>query len=97
MNGDKQWIMCRNFSRDEITKWMNLLKTQSKNNEGVRLRKLQHTDFPSIQGPWTPYTFKDPTENIVEYPNKELSKPLIHRKTATEELLEIFNKNVQIS
>ena len=96
MNGDKQWVSCHNYSKQDISKWLNLLRTQSGNTTGFRLRKLQHTDHPSIQGPWTPYTFKDPAENLAEYPNTELSKPKIQLKTATDELLEIFN-SVQIS
>ncbi|KAJ3627739.1 hypothetical protein MTP99_015091 [Tenebrio molitor] len=79
LNGEKQWISCRNLTKEEITKWLTLLKTQSGNH----------------QGPWTPYTFKDPAENIVEYPNKELSKARILHKTATEELLEIFNRQAE--
>jgi large subunit ribosomal protein L43 len=95
LNGEKQWISCRNLTKEEITKWLTLLKTQSGNHQGMRLRKLIHTDHPSIQGPWTPYTFKDPAENVVEYPNKELSKARVLHKTATEELLEIFNRQAE--
>ncbi|KAF5281076.1 hypothetical protein FQR65_LT14872 [Abscondita terminalis] len=67
LNGDKQTIFCHNFSRDEIGKWLNLVKTQSGNHDGTRLRKLWHTEHPSIQGPWTPYTFRDPQLNLVDF------------------------------
>lgn len=93
VNGEKQWINCRNLTKDEIAKWLNLIKSQSGDKTGFRIRKLIHTDHPSIQGPWTPYTFKNPEENLVKYPNPELSQPKILEKTATQELLDIFNKS----
>lgn len=58
VNGETQWINARQFTDDEVLKWLNLLKSQASNRSGVRLRKLIHTDNPSIQGPWTPYTFR---------------------------------------
>ncbi|KAB0801845.1 hypothetical protein PPYR_04031 [Photinus pyralis] len=92
LNGDQQSIYCRNFSREEISKWLNLLLSQSGNHDGTRLRKLWHTEHPSIQGPWTPYTFRDPMLNLVKFPNADLSKVLNQPKTATEQLLELFEK-----
>lgn len=88
--------MCHGFSREEIVKWLNLVKTQTGNHDGTRLRKLWHTDHPSIQGPWTPYTFREPSLNIVEFPNEELSKPLNQPISASEQLLEIFKKQQNI-
>lgn len=38
-------------------------------NPVERLRKYQHTDHPSIQGPWTPWTHRDPEINITEFPS----------------------------
>lgn len=70
---------------------MNLLKTQS-GSSGTRLRKLWHTDYPSIQGPWTPYTFRDPALNLATFPNVELSNAPNQQKSATQELLELFEK-----
>lgn len=48
---------------------MELLRTQSFNGETLRLRKHWHTEFPSIQGPWSPFTFKNPKDNITVFPN----------------------------
>lgn len=62
--------MCvANYSREDIVKWMELLRTQIHDTPSVRFRKLWHTEFPSIQGPWTPFTFKDPKLNLEHYPN----------------------------
>ncbi|KRT80435.1 hypothetical protein AMK59_6986 [Oryctes borbonicus] len=92
LNGDRQYINCYSYTCEEVTKWLNLLKTQTGTNEGIRLRKLWHTDHPSIQGPWTPYTFRDPALNLANFPNEELGKPLHQTQSATEKLLEIFEK-----
>lgn len=92
VNGDKTYISCHNLTREEVGKWLNLLTTQSGNSDGTRLRKLMHTDFPSIQGPWTPFTFGDPSLNLAKYPDEELSKPLNQSKSASDKLLELFNE-----
>ncbi|XP_018561469.1 39S ribosomal protein L43, mitochondrial [Anoplophora glabripennis] len=92
LNGDTQWITCRNFTQEEILKWLTLLKTQSKNHTGDRLRKLWYSDHPSIQGPWTPYTFRDPRLNLVQFPNEELSQPANLEKSSEQELIELFEK-----
>ncbi|XP_076052546.1 uncharacterized protein LOC143031997 isoform X2 [Oratosquilla oratoria] len=54
-----------------------------------RLRKYQHTDFPSIrQGPRTPWTHQHPVVNTVTLPAGELSaaSPEV---TGTTQLLEL--------
>lgn len=71
---------------------MELIRTQSGDTTGVRYRKLQHTDFPSIQGPWTPYTFRDPKVNLAEFPNQELSGPAVADKSASQEFLEMYKR-----
>ncbi|GJQ72888.1 putative 39S ribosomal protein L43 [Trypoxylus dichotomus] len=76
LNGDKQYINCHNYTCEEVMKWLNLLRTQAGNSEG----------------PWTPYTFRDPVLNLAEFPNEELGKPLYQAQSATEKLLEIFEK-----
>lgn len=91
VNGEKDWISCHNLPRDEILKWLELMKTQSGQFIGLRLRKLQHTDNPSIQGPWTPFTFRDPKLNLVQFPNEQLSKTT-PSSTAQEDLRKIFEK-----
>lgn len=96
MNGDKENISCHKVERDDIVKWLNLLKTQSGNSKNFRLRKLWHTENPSIQGPWTPFTFRDPKLNLATFPDTELSKPSNLQKSATEQLIELFKKQ-QIS
>ncbi|XP_022903752.1 large ribosomal subunit protein mL43 [Onthophagus taurus] len=92
LNGDKQHISCRNYTEEEVLKWLNLLRTQSGNHEGFRLRKMWHTDHPSIQGPWTPFTFREEGLNLVKFPQENLSVPLNEPKSATQQLLEAFKR-----
>lgn len=92
VNGEKQHVDCRNLEGDVISKWLHLLKTQSGNHEHVRFRKMWHTEHPSIQGPWTPYTFREPALNLVEFPSAEQSRPAQLPQTATDRLLEIFKE-----
>lgn len=69
VNGDRQWMDVANYSREDVVKWMELLRTQFHNGPSLRLRKLWHTEFPSIQGPWTPFTFRNPILNLAQFPN----------------------------
>lgn len=72
------------------------MKTQNSEPGAIRYRKMWHTDVPSIQGPWTPWTHKAPEKNLTEYPDNEASRAIQLEPTATEKLIEIF-KNQQIS
>jgi large subunit ribosomal protein L43 len=58
-----------NYSRSDVAKWMELLRTQIHDSPSTRLHKLWHTDVPSIQGPWTPFTFRKPEINLAQFPN----------------------------
>lgn len=57
-----------NFTRDETFKWINLMKTRS-GMPLVRYRVNWHTELPSVQGVWTPFTNREPWLNIAEFPN----------------------------
>ncbi|XP_043600665.1 39S ribosomal protein L43, mitochondrial [Bombus pyrosoma] len=92
LNGETHWMCVADYSRQDIIQWMELLKTQYHNGPDYRLLKLWHTDFPSIQGPWTPFTFKDPSLNQVKFPDKEIGKAIKLKPTATEELIRLFEE-----
>lgn len=95
LNGDRQWINCRNHSDEEITKWLQVLKTQNEDHTATRYRKMWHTDQPSIQGVWTPYTQKNPTLNLVQFPEESLAEPLDREETATEKLIKLMQERRQ--
>ncbi|XP_044735384.1 39S ribosomal protein L43, mitochondrial [Chrysoperla carnea] len=92
LNGDRQVIFCKDYTKEEVGKWIELLRTQSGEKTNVRFRKLWHTDNPSIQGPWTPFTFREPSINLTKFPNNELSSSIKLEPTATETLIELFEK-----
>lgn len=87
LNGEREVISCHNFSSQEMIKWLNLYTTRS----GIPLKrylKMWHTDCPSIQGVWSPFTNLDPALNTAQFPSPKLSSPVWVEKSATEELLE---------
>uniref|UniRef100_A0A1L8ECJ8 Large ribosomal subunit protein mL43 n=1 Tax=Haematobia irritans TaxID=7368 RepID=A0A1L8ECJ8_HAEIR len=92
LNGEREWLNCRNSTKDDIFKWIDLLKTQNGSSSSVRLRKMWHTDVPSIQGPWTPFMLQTPDSNNTKYPSRELSQPLDTERSATEKLLELYKQ-----
>lgn len=92
MNGDREWKSCRDNSGEEISKWVELLKNQNGSSSALRYRKLFHTESPSIQGVWTPFTHRNPEFNVATFPNPSLSRPVDVEKSATERLIEIFQQ-----
>ncbi|KAJ6637848.1 39S ribosomal protein L43, mitochondrial [Pseudolycoriella hygida] len=92
LNGERHWMSCRGQSNEEIKKWVDLMRGQNANSSSVRLRKMWHTDKPSIQGPWTPFTHKNPELNFAVFPDQKLSQPMDVGQTATEKLMEIFKQ-----
>ena len=52
------------------------------------IRNRHHTDWPSVQGIWTPFTNKNTALNVAEFPNVELSRCPQLEKSASEKLLE---------
>uniref|UniRef100_A0A1L8DRN0 Large ribosomal subunit protein mL43 n=1 Tax=Nyssomyia neivai TaxID=330878 RepID=A0A1L8DRN0_9DIPT len=97
LNGEKQWINCINRPHEEIMKWMELLRKQNSDSSAVRWRKLWHTDVPSIQGVWTPFTHRNPQNNLVQFPNESARKPIEWPTSATEILLNMYEKEKQDS
>lgn len=79
-------------THSEITKWIENLRTQQGNVSDIRLRKYQYTDYPSIQGPWTPFTFKNPELNVAELPNVKFGENNRLLMSATEQLRLMFEK-----
>ena len=90
-NGKYFWMSAHMVTREELLKWLHLCTTQ-KDGEEFRFRKKMHTDYPSIQGPWTPCTHRDPSLNTTSFPTGDLSKPVYVPQSATERLFEIFKE-----
>lgn len=92
LNGDRHWKLVECYTEEQLTKWIDLMRTQNKNSSEIRLRKQWQTNYPSIQGVWTPYVHQNPEFNTATFPNSKFSKSMDQQQTATDKLLEIFNK-----
>ncbi|KAK6645152.1 hypothetical protein RUM43_001428 [Polyplax serrata] len=89
LNGRRKWMSVNNFTKEEVIRWLNLLKTQSGQIQG-RLSQQQNTQNPSIQGPWTPFMFRNPEFNVSTFPQEKYSLPKNLAPSATEILIEMF-------
>ncbi|KAJ2941062.1 hypothetical protein O0L34_g13191 [Tuta absoluta] len=92
LNGDRVWMSMHNKTQSEITKWIEMMRTQQGDNSSTRLRKYQYTDHPSIQGPWTPFTFKNPELNVANLPDAKFGANDRLPQSATEQLRQLFEK-----
>lgn len=92
MDGSREWLNCRNATNENVLKWVEFLKSQNGSSSSTRLRKMWHTDKPSIQGPWTPFTLRCKESQTINYPNSDQSRSLDFEKSATEKLMEIFKE-----
>lgn len=92
LNGDRHWLNVRSFTEEQLTKWIDLMRTQQMNSSAVRMRKQWNTDWPSIQGAWTPFTHQHPDLTTATFPNEKYSRPMDIEQSATEKLLKLYEK-----
>lgn len=88
LNGERDTMRVADQSSAELVKWIEYLRTRS-GMPIVRLRKFAHTDHPSIQGFWTPFTNRPTELNLEEFPSERLSKFVSVLPTATEQLQQL--------
>ncbi|XKL59893.1 hypothetical protein PGB90_000909 [Kerria lacca] len=91
LNGERHYMNFHNFTRDNTNKWLNFLRTRV-GIKTIRFRKLQHTELPSIQGVWSPFTNKSPELNITSFPNEKFLQPKHLPESATERLRKMFER-----
>lgn len=92
LNGERHWLCVRSFTEEQLSKWIDLMRTQNQNSSAIRRRKHWQTKWPSIQGAWTPFTHQHPELTDAQFPNQKFSALLDQQPTATELLLEMFKK-----
>ena len=68
VNGEREYMSCHAFNRVEVLKWISYLTTRS-GIPTMRFRRYQHTDYPTIQGVWTPFTHQAPELNTAQFPH----------------------------
>jgi len=68
VNGGREWMSLQGMGYDEVVKWLELLRTAAGYGSMV-YKNYHHTDTPSIQGVWTPFTHKPFETNKMEFPH----------------------------
>ncbi|KAG8201777.1 hypothetical protein JTE90_027262 [Oedothorax gibbosus] len=96
LNGETHYHSFPKYRCEDIVKWVESLRTRS-GFPISRFIKNIHTDSPSVQGVWTPFTHKPTSWNVTEFPNEELSKAETFFPCATEQLLEISKQFENVS
>jgi len=77
----------------EVCQWLEHLRCRS-GEQIIRLRKTWHTDMPSVQGIWTPFTNLDPHLAVTSLPNEQLSLRAAP-ESATDYVLKLARENVE--
>lgn len=52
------------------------------------MAKTWHTNNPSIQGSWNPWTNRDTIENVTTFPTEELSRGFSREQSTTDWILQ---------
>ena len=73
VDGKSVQFYVENQSASELCQWIEHLRCRS-GSEIVRLRKTWHTDTPSVQGIWTPFTHLSSRTAVTSLPNDSLSR-----------------------
>jgi len=73
VNGNAVDLSMAKQTPAEVCQWLEHLRCRS-GVDIVRLRKTWHTDSPSIQGIWNPFTHLDPRLAVTRLPDEGLSR-----------------------
>jgi len=73
VNGNQIQLNVAKQTAGEVCQWLEHLRCRS-GEDIVRLRKTWHTDTPSVQGIWTPFTNLDPHLAVTSLPDEKLSR-----------------------
>lgn len=92
LNGRCCSVHASKYEREEIVRWVNYLRTRS-GQRIVHFKIPQHTEYPSIQGFWNPFTNLPTDRNVMQYPNSEIGLYAPGDLTATERLLALIKAN----
>lgn len=88
LNGGEHYLTLHRMGASQVEAWIQWFLTRS----GYELYKLKRpitTYKPSVQGIWTPFTFRDSALNIAQFPSEELGRHISSRPSATEQFIEI--------
>jgi hypothetical protein len=71
VNGGREWFSLQNMSREEVAKWLEVYRTSAGYGE-MHFKNYHHTDCPSVQGVWNPFTNQSAQTNVMQFPNVSL-------------------------
>lgn len=91
LNGEKHRMVINKCKRQEVKEWMDVFRNSSGKEYQVQL-KYEHSDYPSIQGAWTPFTNMDPAMNLADMPDPESLKTreAMTEMSATDRVRQLF-------
>ena len=95
VNGNCAQLIVAKQSAAEICQWVEHFRCRS-GEDIVRLRKTWHTDTPSVQGIWTPFTNLDPHLAVTPLPDEGLSRRAAP-ESATDYVLKLAQNVESIS
>lgn len=88
LSGKSHYLSLHRMSCDQIAAWIDWHLTRS-GEDLYKLHRSGTTYRPSIQGIWSPFTFRPTQYNVTEFPSKELGAHKPERPSATEQLIRI--------
>lgn len=94
LNGETEILGAKCMAEQELRQWLEVARGSS-GEPVARLRKMQHTDRPSIQGVWTPFTNAAPQNNLETFPSEEGYRAPQRDQSATELLRDLFARQRQ--
>jgi large subunit ribosomal protein L43 len=88
LNGTRHWLNIKDMERLHIKEWLDFHLTRS-GQPIQKFLKTQHTDWPSIQGVWTPFLHVPPELNVSDFPVESRGRARQQFVSATQQLLRL--------
>lgn len=92
LDGNKQHLNCHHMSSSQVDAWLDWFLTRS-GRDIYKLHRPTASSRPSVQGIWTPFTFRDPKLNVTQFPSEDLSRFVPSQPSATEQLEHIARES----
>jgi len=89
LNGGREWISLTAMPCEEVIRWIEVSRTAAGYGE-MHFKTYQHSDTPSIQGPWNPFTHESPSKNVMQFPHEEMRDPINLKPTATDIIKKMY-------
>ncbi|KAL7676809.1 hypothetical protein ACOME3_003060 [Neoechinorhynchus agilis] len=97
LDGHQQTVqILSEFTEDRISEWIDFL-IMRQGHDIVEFLKDQHTDHPSCQSMWNPYTFADTRDALRQFPDPELVTDKECPPSADQMVIELFKQQQEKS